>query len=153
MELTFNQPAGNDENVIFNLDNIKPGDTQEQSFSIQNTGTLNFSKVMLDTDYKVNDAKGDNTLNFGKHIRVELFYNTSKGKKLITKTTLNQLKRDGPIDVIGGDGLPADQNGHYENFYVDISFVDNGEDQNQFQGDSLKLNWTFTAEQEDGEEI
>lgn len=147
MELTFNQPVGNDNNVIFNIDNMKPGDTKQQAFSLQNTGTLDFSKVMLETDYEVNDAKGDNTENFGKYINVEFFYNTSKGKKIITDTTLNKLKENGPIDVLGDDGLPAGEQGHYENFYVDVSFVDNGEDQNQFQGDGLTLNWTFTADQ------
>ncbi|WP_461183398.1 TasA family protein, partial [Virgibacillus kimchii] len=33
------------------------------------------------------------------------------------------------------------------------NFVDNGEDQNQFQGDALNLEWTFTATQTDGEDL
>ena len=28
-----------------------------------------------------------------------------------------------------------------------FEFVDNGKDQNQFQGDKLQLNWTFDAQQ------
>jgi spore coat-associated protein N len=28
-----------------------------------------------------------------------------------------------------------------------FQFIDNGQDQNQFQGDSLKVDWTFNAEQ------
>lgn len=30
--------------------------------------------------------------------------------------------------------------------------MDNGEDQNQFQGDTLELEWTFNAEQEPGKQ-
>ena len=35
--------------------------------------------------------------------------------------------------------------------YVAFEFVDNGEDQNEFQGDALELEWTFTAHQTEGE--
>ena len=33
-----------------------------------------------------------------------------------------------------------------------FTFVDNDEEQNIFQGDSLKLNWTFNSIQTKGEE-
>lgn len=152
MDLTFNQPTGNGKNVIFDLDNIKPGDTQQQSFSLENNGTLDFSKVLLDTDYSVEDAKGDNDgEDFGKYINVKFFLNTTKGKRLIENTTLDQLANGDALDVLGGEGLAAGGE-HYENFYVQVEFVDNGEDQNKFQGDSLTLDWTFTAEQTTGDE-
>ena len=38
------------------------------------------------------------------------------------------------------------------NVQSEIEFVDNGKDQNQFQGDKLQLNWTFEAQQTAGEE-
>jgi spore coat-associated protein N len=46
------------------------------------------------------------------------------------------------------DGIPA---GGTDYMKVKIEFVDNGQDQNVFQGDSLALEWKFTAEQEAGE--
>lgn len=46
-------------------------------------------------------------------------------------------------------GLPVDT---IDDFSVKFNFVDNGEDQNQFQGDSLRLAWTFKAVQGIGEE-
>lgn len=33
-----------------------------------------------------------------------------------------------------------------------FTFVDNGEEQNVFQGDALKLNWTFNSMQASGVE-
>jgi len=48
-----------------------------------------------------------------------------------------------------GNGLaPGDD----DTFYVMFTFVDSGEDQNVFQGDALKLNWTFNSMQTSGEE-
>ncbi|MDR2996106.1 MAG: M73 family metallopeptidase, partial [Bacillus cereus] len=42
--------------------------------------------------------------------------------------------------------------GKSDKFKVKFEFVDNGKDQNQFQGDKLQLNWTFDAQQTAGEE-
>ena len=54
------------------------------------------------------------------------------------------------IDGLSGtrpDGIPA---GEKEKIFVLFEFVDNGQDQNQFQGDKLKVDWTFNAEQTAG---
>ena len=50
---------------------------------------------------------------------------------------------------LGDKGLPA---GKAHDLLVEFSFVDNKEDQNQFQGDSLQLAWTFNATQKRGEQ-
>lgn len=50
--------------------------------------------------------------------------------------------------TIGERGLPVDT---VDDLVVQFVFVDNGEKQNQFQGESLILEWTFVAEQ--GEDV
>jgi len=142
---------------IVNLDNLKPGDSIERVFELQNNGTLDVKKVLLETDYTVNDVNNDNTENFGKHIKVEFLQNIDQGKEVVYETTLYELKDMSPAAVaekalsplLDEEGLAA---GTVDDLIVKFEFVDNGEDQNQFQGDSLNLEWTFNALQEDGEE-
>ena len=136
---------------IINVDNIKPGDQMLRVFELQNNGSLDIGKVLLETDYIVNDAKGDNTEDFGEHIEVEFLYNLDKLDEVIYKTTLAKLKEMTPeainehiLDPQLGKGLSV---GSIDDFAVKFVFVDNGEDQNEFQGDSLELEWTFKAEQ------
>lgn len=139
---------------IINVDNIQPGDEMLRVFELQNNGSLDIEKVLLETDYRVIDAKGDNTDDFGNHIEVEFLYNADKFDEVIYKTTLAELKEMTPeavnehiLDPQFGKGLPV---GSADDLSVKFVFVDNGEDQNQFQGDSLELEWTFHAEQTSG---
>lgn len=142
---------------IINVDNLKPGDSMVRTFELQNSGSLDIQKVTLDTDYTIIDANGDNTDNMGKHIQVEFLYNADKLDEVIYQTTLAELKNMAPEAInehifypqFGEKGLPA---GSLDDFAVKFKFVDNGEEQNEFQGDSLKLQWTFNAKQMDGEE-
>lgn len=50
------------------------------------------------------------------------------------------------LEEVGG--LKA---GDDDKLYVQFEFVDNGLDQNQFQGDSLELKWTFDGKQTAGQ--
>ncbi len=142
---------------IINIDNIKPGDTFVRDFELQNNGSLDIETVLLDTDYTVDDANNDNTEDFGEHIQVEFLYNADKLNEVVFETTLAELKAMSPdvvsenvfIPIFGEDGLPA---GTSDDLVVKFNFIDNGEDQNQFQGDSLHLIWTFNATQTAGEE-
>ncbi|MGG0892727.1 TasA family protein [Cytobacillus horneckiae] len=142
---------------IINVDNIKPGDSILRSFELQNNGSLDIEKVLLNTDYTVTDANGDNTEDFGEHIVVEFLYNADKLDEVIYETTLAELKNMTPEAVgesvfyplLGEKGLPV---GTIDDLVVQINFVDNGEDQNQFQGDALQLEWMFTATQTAGEQ-
>lgn len=141
---------------IIDIDNMKPGDEMVRDFELQNNGTLDMKKVYLETEYSVIDAEGDNDEDFGEHIEVEFLYNADNFDEVIYETTLAELKDMAPEAVaenvfdpmLGDDGLEA---GTENDFVVKFNFVDNGEDQNQFQGDELKLEWTFIAEQSDGE--
>lgn len=141
---------------LVNLENLKPGDSMERLFQLQNNGTLDVAKVLLETDYEVMDAEGDNTEDFGNHIKVQFLYNADQLREVVFETTLHDLKNMSPEAIaeealsplLEEDGLEA---GTTDDFLVLFEFVDNGEDQNQFQGDSLNLEWTFIAEQTAGE--
>src|SRR5699024_10280240 len=143
--------------AVIEVENLKPGDSMIRDFELQNNGTLDIDKVTLDTDYNVIDAEGDNTDDFGEHIQVEFLYNADNLDEVIYETTLAELKEMTPEAVnehifypdMGEKGLPA---GEQHDLVEKFNFVDNGEDQNQFQGDSLELEWTFHAEQGTGEE-
>ncbi|QQZ10950.1 CalY family protein [Heyndrickxia vini] len=139
---------------IINVTNIKPGDTMLRSFDLNNDGSLDIAKILLKTSYTVTDAKGGNTEDFGKHIRVNFLYNGDKVDDVIWNTTLDKLQSLSP-DVIAGNifspwlgerggKLAA---GTHDKLWVQFEFVDNKEDQNQFQGDSLQLKWTFEGKQ------
>jgi spore coat-associated protein N len=138
-------------NAVINIDNIKPGDEIYREFTLENNGTLDIYKVLLNTKYSVEDVKQDNTDDLAKHINVMIMYNTSTATNPIVETTLYDLQTQQPdlteIDRLTDripDGIPA---GEKEKIFVLFQFIDNGQDQNQFQGDALKVDWTFNAEQ------
>ena len=143
--------------TIINVDNMKPGDSFIRDFELQNNGSLDISKVLLETDYSVTDANNDNEEDFGEHIQVEFLYNADQLLEPVFETSLAELKEMSPeavaeealLPILGEDGLEA---GSSDDLVVKFVFVDNGEDQNQFQGDALELTWTFTAEQTAGEQ-
>jgi spore coat-associated protein N len=154
---------------IIDVDNLKPGDKIYREFELQNRGTLNIKNVVMDTSYTVRDANANNNgLDLGAHIKVKFMQNYDKtpilnpaAGNVVWQTTLADLQgmskeavketfdRILGDDRWGTDGLAA---GTSDWLGVYIEFVDNGEDQNIFQGDSLKLKWDFTASQTDGEE-
>ena len=143
--------------TIIDVDNLKPGDSMVRTFELQNNGSLDIHRVYLDTEYTVEDAENNNTEDFGEHIEVEFLYNVDKLDEVVFSTTLAELKEMTPeavgehaLDPILGEGLPT---GDYDDLVVKFNFVDNGEDQNQFQGDALNLEWKFTAIQGEGEDL
>lgn len=146
-----------DPTTIIEVGELKPGDAVIRDFELQNSGSLDIEKVYIDTNYDVVDAKGDNTDDLAKHIEVEFLYNADKLDEVIYETTLAELKEMSPEAInehifyptLGEKGLPS---GEVDDLVVKFNFVDNGEDQNEFQGDSLNLEWTFNAEQTTGEE-
>jgi spore coat-associated protein N len=148
-----NLDLGMNPNAVVNISNIKPGDEIYREFTLENNGTLQIGKVLLDTKYSVEDAKTDNTDDLAKHIKVTIMYNTSSASNTVVETTLYDLQNQQPdvtkIDALAGgsqpDGIiPGDK----EKIFVLFEFIDNGENQNQFQGDKLQVNWTFNAQTE-----
>ncbi|SET08921.1 camelysin. Metallo peptidase. MEROPS family M73 [Oceanobacillus limi] len=162
-----------DPTTIVDVDNLKPGDVIFREFELINQGSLGISSVDLLTDYSVDDAQGDNTDDMGKHIKVLFLENGDKTdwnpiegwdyNDIVSETTLYDLQNQTPDAVedlesfwtwlFGGNGedsgLAAGDN---DQMYVAFEFVDNGQDQNEFQGDALNLTWTFDAQQEEGEQ-
>ncbi|WP_242142455.1 MULTISPECIES: TasA family protein [unclassified Bacillus cereus group] len=141
---------------IIQVGNIKPGDTITRDFELVNSGTLNIEKVFLYSEYKVKDTKGDNTEDFGDHIKVTILKNTDKGHNIIKEKKLSELvgkpsipvNNDSLAEALDEKGIKA---GHKDSFKVRFEFVDNGGNQNQFQGDTIELKWTFDAQQGKGE--
>ncbi|TQS76205.1 cell division protein FtsN [Ornithinibacillus gellani] len=142
--------------TIVNLDNLKPGDEISREFTLTNDGTLDIGKVLLETSYVVDDNQGNNTDDFGDHIKVTILYNQANATVEVMETTLKELQDIKPditaIDeFVGGvKGPHGLEPGDTDKIIVLFEFVDNGEDQNQFQGDALQLKWKFIAEQTDG---
>jgi spore coat-associated protein N len=151
--------------ALTGLTNLKPGDWMNRSFELKNDGTLDISQILLSTNYTVTNKAGAvaNTDDLGKHIRVEFLYNEDKSfleelspDKIIYRTTLYDLKNMTPDAVANNvfvrwleerEGLKA---GDSDKLHVKFKFIDQG-DQNQFQGDSLALTWTFEGKQGAGE--
>ncbi|WP_270393771.1 TasA family protein [Bacillus paranthracis] len=142
--------------TVVNVSNLKPGDTIEKEFKLENKGSLDIKKVLLQTEYKVEDTKKDNKDDFGKDIEVTFLKNVDKHETIVKKTTLDKLKKD-TLTAVDNDlsawfwdekGISA---GKSDKFKVKFEFVDNKKDQNEFQGDKVQLTWTFDAQQTEGE--
>ncbi|GAB6416731.1 biofilm matrix protein CalY [Bacillus luti] len=153
LDLTLNPKT------LVDIKDLKPGDSVKKEFLLKNDGTLDIKEIKLLTTYDVTDAKGDNAgEDFAKHINVKFIWNWDKGSQPVYETTLADLKDESP-DVVAKEifspewtengGLAA---GDEDYLWVEFEFVENGEDQNKFQGDALNLEWTFNAKQKDGEE-
>ncbi|MGG4166984.1 CalY family protein [Rossellomorea vietnamensis] len=150
--------------TIINATNIKPGDRMSRTFKLENKGTLDISKVLIHTNYSVNDSGSNNLDDLGKHIRVNFLKNEDKNgviqpeENIIASTTLADLKGDMPDAVENkiwawfgwGDEASGIKAGTSDDLYVQFEFVDNDQDQNQFQNDSLSLEWKFEAKQTAG---
>ncbi|MCM3241808.1 CalY family protein [Cytobacillus oceanisediminis] len=152
--------------TIIDVNNIKPGDRMSRTFKLENNGSLDISKVLINTNYEVVNKSGAaaNSDDFGKHIRVNFLKNEDKNgviqrpENIIVSTTLADLKGEMPDAVenkiwafLGwGDEASGIEAGSSDDLYVQFEFVDNNADQNEFQGDSLKLTWKFDAKQTAG---
>lgn len=138
---------GINKETIIGIDNIKPGDTFFRDFQLSNDGSLDMKQVLLNSSYEIIDANGDNAgEDFGKHIMVEYLYKPIGKETLIFRKTLAELNNN-PTQVLSN--FPAGSK--VANFTVQFKFIDNGQDQNIFQGDSIKLKWNFEAKQTDGQ--
>ncbi|MFC4023874.1 TasA family protein [Oceanobacillus longus] len=140
---------------IINVENIKPGDTMLRPFTLTNSGSLHIKTVDLLTNYGVVDAENDNNEDFAEHINVNFLLNADKGTLPIWSTSLAELKNASPELVEEKFWLifweqRGLEPGTSDTFYVQFEFEDNGEDQNEFQGDSLNLEWKFEAMQDEG---
>ncbi|WP_040208568.1 TasA family protein [Neobacillus jeddahensis] len=152
---------------MFKIQNMKPGDKMFKRFNLKNDGSLNIKNVLLQTDYTVHDANNNNgTSDFADDIEVTFLeyegawpgnppldqWDDLQGVKVVSKMTLKQLSELDPADLSTvANLLPQGSLAPNKDVYltVQLEFKDKG-NQNQFQGDSLDLDWTFTANQEAG---
>ncbi|MED4586375.1 TasA family protein [Brevibacillus choshinensis] len=144
--------------VVFDLDDMKPGDYSIRNYQIENNGTLDIGKVYLSTDYTVVDANNNNgSEDLGEHLFVEFKWNWDNGTIPVFNKSMAELKALTGSDrpniaeayfAATGTHLPP---GDLDDIIVGISFRDNGADQNVFQGDELKVKWGFEATQTEGE--
>ncbi|MFS1516167.1 TasA family protein [Bacillus sp. SCS-151] len=135
---------------LFMVDNLKPGDWMERTFTISNAGTLNIKDVLLTTTIDEADLEGDNPDAFANHFTVEFI--TSDGQTILENKTLAELQGMTPDITTHSSALKNLPVGDTDEIKVKITFVDNGEDQNHFQGDSLEVGFSLEATQEAGEE-
>ncbi|ASI76928.1 biofilm matrix protein CalY [Bacillus pacificus] len=153
LDLTLNPKT------LVDIKDLKPGDSVKKEFLLKNDGSLTIKDVKLATKYTVNDVKKDNAgEDLGKHIKVKFLWNWDKQSESVYETTLADLQNTDP-DVIAKDVFAPEwaENGGLlpqteDYLWVQFEFEDNGKDQNIFQGDSLNLEWTFNASQEEGTE-
>ncbi|MFF0829665.1 TasA family protein [Brevibacillus sp. NPDC003359] len=139
--------------VVFDLKNMKPGDKAKRSYKLTNNGTLAIQNVFLTSDYTITDAKGNNSEDLGKHLRVNFIYNVDNKDVIVYSDTLAEMKAKqgiGRPDLLAGHTLNAKD---INDIRVEIEFVENNKDQNQFQGDGVKLKWTLDATQTKGKEL
>lgn len=155
LDLSLNPQA------IINVDKIKPGDWMIRDFELKNNGSVDIAKVLLKSTYEVTDKKGDNVEDFGKHIQVDFMWNRDKSisgpftgaDQVVWNTTLSELQGMTP-DAVGNkvfiprlEELAGLTPGNTDRLTVQFRFVENNKNQNEFQGDSLKLTWEFEAKQ------
>ncbi|GGF65304.1 cell division protein FtsN [Paenibacillus albidus] len=144
-----------DPSVIVDLSNLKPGDLITREFKLKNDGSLDITKVMLKTLSEVTDVKSDNgSNNLKDYLVVTFLVNNDKQQPEVLIKSLSELEKESPDLVargligtlLGGEksGLKA---GTADKLTVQFAFVENFQPQNHFQGDKLKLSWTFQASQ------
>jgi len=155
-----------DPSVIVDLKDLKPGDTIKRDFKLKNDGTLDIGSVLLKTSTFINDVGGNNGANdLASSIKVKFLVNKDKSgilpgseEKVVWETTLAALKSQTP-DLVKNTGLDAIwgtseatgiKAGTNDGFTVQFEFVDNGQEQNYYQKDSLTLTWEFVGKQTDG---
>lgn len=134
-----------EDGIIFEFENKQPGDTFDYEFKLVNDGTLDIGEVNLFSSHEIYSRDG------------ELIHNDFGSQIIVKDFSINgEIILDG-TDEITLDDLTDNELLLIENFeitnvadiYVHFEFIDEG-DQNQYQGNSLILEWTFEAIQTDG---
>jgi spore coat-associated protein N len=142
--------------TLFEVQDLKPGDTMTRYFNLTNGGSLDIARVMFEADV-VNVTEGTpggitggtGLGNLADHLYVTIFDRDDNAIAGLTNITLNQLEAAAATEI-SGNGVPK---GDTDRIKVQIEFKDNEQNQNHLQGDAAQLSLSFTAEQEAGEEV
>lgn len=133
-----------DDGVLFEFENKKPGDEFDYTFGLRNEGSLEIGDVTLYSEHTIKDKDGKVTENdFDKQILLTSV-KVNDEEILEEEVTLANLK-DNEIMLIedfdSGDEDAA--------VYVAFEFIKTDEGQNKYQGNALELEWTFEAMQKE----
>lgn len=138
---------GLDKETIIEIENMAPGDTVEGDIEISNNGNVDIGEVLLHSSYEVIDhGTPNNGDDLGDHIQVEVIHQGTEENTVIFEKRLSQLTENPELMM---DGFPTDREA--ETFLINLTFVDNGEDQNHFQADEMQIKWDFEGVQRDGD--
>jgi spore coat-associated protein N len=132
--------------ALFNLQNQKPGDPFSGSYTVNNAGSLAIGKVKLTTSYTAVDPDSDGS-NLGTQLKIT---SLTFGGQAVTLTdtdgdgmvTLDEL--DGVTLTLPG-GIPVGGNA---SLAVAGEFHETGSPQNEYQGDSVSIDLSMEALQE-----
>lgn len=137
------------ENILFKIEDIQPGEDFESRFTLRNNGSLNIGEIVLFSKHTILDKNGNEKDNgFGSQILLkELIVD---GKEIIkgkdSAMTLNELRKLKNGLLIKEEDI-AFPNGDTMDVKVKFQFKKTAKDQNDFQGNKLELDWTFRAMQ------
>jgi spore coat-associated protein N len=140
---TGSMELGLNNEEIFHIEDLVPGDTEETPFKLTNEGSMDMEDITLNTSYEIIDnGEPNNGDDLGNHLIVELLSNQGEEERLIFEKTLSELSEN-PQQI--AEKFSAGSTA--KEFTIRITFKDNGENQNHFQTDQVKLNWEFEAVQ------
>lgn len=144
-----------EDGVLFEFNNIIPGEEYKHTFTITNTGTVDMKDISLYSRHTVENEKVDRNYNIASQIVLkDIVVKNANGNKrqnvLKDNITLAELaNRTGTLDasnkpIILLKSLKSGMDAEVE---VTFEFVESGKDQNKYQDQTLTLYWTFYAEQ------
>lgn len=138
--------TGEDEGVIFEFDNKQPGDTFDYAFNLTNEGSLMIGYVTLFSKHEVLDEDEQIIDNdFGSQIMIQ--------KMMVDDDVIIHEKEELTLADLQDVELKLLEDfdvAEEAKIYVNFKFInDEDKDQNEYQGNIIKLNWTFEAMQTD----
>lgn len=138
--------TGEEEGVLFEFKNKQPGDTFDYVFNLTNEGSLMIGDVTLFSKHEVMD-EDDNVLDndFGSQIMIqEMMVDADVLVHEQEALTLDDLQTT-PLSLLKDFAVEEEAE-----VYVKFKFVnDKDDDQNEYQGNIVQLNWLFEAMQTD----
>lgn len=145
---TLDLDISDNDGVLFEFVNKKPGDTFDYSFDLINAGTLGMKDITLYSDYETANRDGVLEKNgFAEQLLVTKLQVDGHNVLPKEKMTLAALKEN---PVILAENIASSSSALQ--VYVAFEFIKTEKDQNKYQGNTMKLHWTFEAIQEDGDD-
>jgi spore coat-associated protein N len=131
--------------ALFNLQNKKPGDPFSGTYTVNNAGSLAIGKVKLTTSYTAN-GNGDSS-DLGTQLKIT---SLTFGGQAVTLTDTNAdgmvtLKELDGVTLTLPGGIPVAGNAALA---VAGEFIETGSPQNEYQGDSVSIDLSMEALQE-----